>query len=439
MKSNLRRINLGLLVLAALLPNVGITFNTFGFHWTIGRILFFLSLLFFLCCSGLRITVGCRKFTWAKFLASWLIYGAILLIISRYSPMHNGVVELIALFNGFLCIAILNDIKVSRQDIDTVIVLIFTMLVIYILLGIIEINTGYHLPTSEYSDVSVMNDLSVVRSTRGATGPMYGGNDFSAMLTCLLPIGLYKKKWRPLFFASLIGVIYIDFVNDANICLIGIIIGTIFYLVAMVGLGKNGWRAIRLFFLFIFITMSIFVFINLKGIGQHITLFEVINVQIQNYKLGFGSLYARLIMYLDSLKASVDTFFLGIGPAGFSEYFKAHPSSSGLTNPHNMYLEVLVQYGLIITALFVTGLIKLIVRCRKLYCQVNTDEEKNRFLALTEIFLLYSIVCLASSSFIGYSYQWLLIGVGSALAGQKDMLHVGETERTSKAHLWLDF
>ncbi len=432
MKINLKRFNIILLVLAALVPNVGITINTFGFNWTIGRFLFLVALVLFLRCSDWNIYVDFNKYPWVNLLVFWLIYGIILLVVSPYAPMHNGFVELIAIFNGFLCILILNDLKLDESDIDAMVSLIFAMLLFYILFGLFEIATGFHLPTSVYNDMAVVEDLNVQRSTRGATGLMYGENDFSAMLTCLLPIGLYKRKWRPLFIFSMIGVIIIDLINDANICLFGIALGVAFYLIFMVGLGKTGWKSVRILMFILILILGVYIAFNIKNLSHSVPVLNTIVEQEKGYRLGYGSLYARITIYMDSLKAAVNTYFLGIGPAGFAEYFASHPSKSTLTNPHNMYLEVLVQYGLLITFLFVTGLISMIMTYRNKYRHAKSERFGNRYLALCEVFVVYTVICLASSSFIGYSYQWLLIGIGSALIGQRSLIRGEERESIHK-------
>lgn len=415
MRVNLKRVNLLVLVLAVFMPNIGVTFETFGFHWTLGRILFFISMIILICRARGRIYIRFQNSYWAKLLVFWLLYGGILMILSQYSPLHNGFVELLAVFNGFLCIYIIDQSNVTEWDIDFIVTLIFWILLFYIVFGFFELFTGIHFPTSIYNDLEILQrDQSGIRNTRGCTGPMYGENDFSAMLTCLLPIGLYKRKWRPLFIISLIGVVIINQINDANICQLAIVIGGFFYLVCLAGLGKKNGKIIRLIMLIVVVVIAIFAMLNFSRLARRISFFNVLKEQIKGYQLGYGSLLKRVILYIDSIKAAANTLFIGIGPAGFEEYFKAHPSASGLTNPHNLYLEVLVQYGIFITVFFVAGLIRLLSSLISVYKRASNKDDKNRYLALSEIFVVYAIVCVASSSFIGYSYQWILLGIGAA-------------------------
>ncbi len=163
------------------------------------------------------------------------------------------------------------------------------------------------------------------------------------------------------------------------------------------------------------VVITIFIMLNISRFAGRISFFNVLHEQMKGFRLGYGSLLRRVTIYIDSIKAAANTLFIGIGPAGFEEYFTAHPSASGLKNPHNFYLEVLVQYGLIIAALFVTGLIRLLSSIVSMYKMASNKDDKSRYLALFEIFVVYAMVCIASSSFIGYLYQWILLGVGATV------------------------
>ncbi len=243
MRVNLKRVNLLVLVIAVFVPNIGITFETFGFHWTIGRILLLVSMILYIWRMRGRINLSFQNSFWDKLLLFWLFYGTILLFLSPYSPLHKGSVELLAVFNGFLCMYIIDKSNVTESDIDFIVTLIFGILLFYTVFGFFEYVTGIHLSTSVYNDFEVLKrDQSIIRNTRGCTGPMYGVNDFSAILTCLLPIGLYKRKWRPLFFLSLMGVAVLNQINDANICQLAIALGGFFYLAFLARIGKKAGR-----------------------------------------------------------------------------------------------------------------------------------------------------------------------------------------------------
>ena len=126
------------------------------------------------------------------------------------------------------------------------------------------------------------------------------------------------------------------------------------------------------------------------------------------------------MMYKDSLQAAFDTFFIGTGSASFSNYFISHTSVSGLVNPHNLYLEVLVEYGLIIMISFAVGIFKLIIVIRKKLLRNYDKSTRWRLISGCEMLVIYSIACLAPSSFLGYAWQWILITIGILLSGMPE-------------------
>lgn len=408
-KADLKSIILILLAVASLVPNMGIRFSTFGFHWTFYRLSIPVAILLFLIAKKgiVRITDHSDYFGWILLMIIWIAYGLLLLVCSPYVNKHDGLVELLAIINGFACMYIYFNCNVGLKEIDRIAGYTYTILNLFIIFGIIEIHTGFHLPTSIFNDEKMADSLLTSKISRYyATGAMYGENDFSSFLTCLLPIALYKKKWRVLSVFSFMGVMYINYVNDANICDIAIMAGFLFYLIFLMENDKARRHLIRFIFGGIFLLLTYWIVINFDSLTNVVKLFKVIEAQIDNYKNGDGSLWFRIIIYRDSVIASLKTGFIGIGPAAFFNYFTIHPSISTLTNPHNLYLEILVQYGLGILTAFIVLIANMILRLRRLYIRNRQKQDSGKYLAMTEMLIVYSLACIASSSFLGYAYQW---------------------------------
>lgn len=407
-----------LLVFSSLIPDLGIKINTFGFNWTFYRFTVLVCILIYLQMhkDSNRLVKKSAYQKWKHLMVGWVIYGAILMVISPYKDPHNGFIEILSIFNGAACLLILLSVIQDEADVNQMISIIYWVYLFMISLGLFEIITGFHLPMSYFRDPTI----TFLGSRRAATGVFYSENDYSSFITAFVPVMLMKKKNWMMSIFGLSGAVYINTMNDANICLIAMVAGIVFYFVFIKKYGKRGQSILRGFLIVMVVIAIIFIWRNIDSLSNNVTLLNVIRTQQLNAGKSQGSLYVRMIMYADSLKAAVNTYGLGIGPAAFANYFIAHPSASHLVNPHNMYLEVLVEYGLIITVIFIHGIFKLVNQTRKNTQKFFEKKSVNKYLIVCEILLVYCVVCIASSSFIGYAWQWVLIALGIVMASTND-------------------
>lgn len=423
----LRKFLIFLLVFASMVPDIGIKVNTFGFNWTLYRVSIVVSIFLYIQLSKNRkrlIVRPARKW-WITLMGWWVLYGTVLLIISPYRDLHKGFIELVSLFNGLVCIWILTSVLQEACDLEQIIGIVQVVFMTLVVWGCIECLTGIHLPMSIFRDDDIIRHVSQY----SATGIFYSENDFSAFLTCLLPIMFYKKRSRLLGIFMVLGVIYIDYINDANICLIALIVGVSYYFIFVKKYGQNSGIIVRCCLLILGNGLLVYIFLNLKELAKSNNLLLVIYTQYSNISLSSGSMYSRIVIYLDSLKAAFHTFFLGIGPSAFSNYFYAHPSKSGLVNPHNLYLEMLVEYGFIITVAFIVGLIKMIHGLRKKAIACHNESVRLKYIVGCEMLVMYSMVCIAPSSFIGYAWQWIILTIGIVLFGTTEEKFVASSQK----------
>lgn len=390
------------LVVAALIPDIGVKFSTAGFVWTFYRIVSFLGLAAVLLVLDRRLVIdrSSESVKWLILISCWIIYGIVLMLISPYSDLHKGIVELIAIFNGGILIWLSSSVSVSKRMIDTTVNVISVIAMIFVLMGLVEIITGLHLSSSVVIDnVERADELK-----NTAMGLMYNPNDFSAFITALLPICMLNKWIR---WPYLAGIVVINTINDAKTCTLAIIIMFIYWLICFCG--GNVKRRLTGVMVAVIAIVTVYVVSMLMGTGlpgseAFITKMEWIINDAQNVR---GSLFMRMGIYKDLLTAFVNTFGLGMGPASIAHYFEAHPSISTLVNPHSFLLEMLAEYGIFIFSWFVVRVLKIIRKAHQLF---SIDKENRKYyIAAGEMMVVYLIVSFAPSSFLGYSYQWLII------------------------------
>ena len=410
MKISLRKVLIFILVFASLIPHVGMKISILGFNWTLYRGAVILSAWIFLLLPRYKKKLTPRNIykSWIYFLSVWILYGTLLLFISPYRNLHGGIIELISIFSGFICLAVLLLTIRDVHDLNQIINIVQFIFIILVIWGGIECITGIHLPMSYFNDDSINNLLN----PKLATGIFYSENDFSAFLTCLLPVMFYRRKLSILTIFTMIGVVYIDYINDANICLLALLAAIGYYLIFIHQYVKKGRRTFITIFVSAGFILCFLISKNLKSLAKFSPLLNTIYVQYSNFNVSQGSMYDRLIIYADSVKASIQTFFLGVGPASFSNYFYKHPSSSGLVNPHNLYLEILLEYGIVIAVIFVWKIVSMIKIISKNAIVCKSRSVKWKYISCCEMLFIYCIVCIASSSFIGYAWQWVVIALG---------------------------
>ena len=383
----------------------------------------------------------------------WIIYGGILLFTSPYAPLHDGLKELIDLSLGLLSIFCIVECCNTVKNIEYFMKALRVMAIILICFSFFEMFTGIHFPTSEYGKYQSLNNLGSVfllgistKQLFPVTTIFYGINDFSVLISVLFPLFYLEKsnsKRQKIVNALLMFLIIIILtVNDANICLIGIIVATGFRVIfknyrknSIITLGgiiivqqivtgffaklmlliKGGLHHLNLIDMQSQSIKNTMLHMGKDAINKTSNLSEVMSSQVHNANSGAGSLWYRMMLALDSLEMFVKSHLLGVGPSGFTPYLKENGSRTYLTNPHNWWLEILSQYGILVFLAYLGSMVYIFYKNLKNYL-LERDEKQLQFLCMCVIF---AIGCIAPSSFLGYSYQWILPALGIAFISIK--------------------
>lgn len=405
-----RLIFLGLIVFSVI-PDIGLRFSTVGFTWTMYRLMVPLGTAFVLAgVLSVRLQRGTVLTRWILFMLFWVVYGIVLLFVGRYSDRHNGFVEWLSVCNGLLVMYTMSFFLTDRENLEDATRLLYWLLNLLVLFGLAEIATGRHWFTSAFHDAA--SAISTVSDPHQATGFMYNMNDFSALLTCLTPV-LTDKKLGRLRYATLAGVLLINLKNDATTCTLAILLFAVVYLLTAGG-GKTLVSLLfRLAFGVLFLAGLAFLLLPESWLAGRSGFVGALARQIINARSSSGSLFARLTIYKDALRAWVSTGMLGMGPRGFTNYFQQHKSASGLVNPHALILEVLTQYGIVVASWLVGLLVSMYRKARVLLDAPELDRHTAGLMVMAFV-VIYFVVSFAPSSFIGFTYPWILIAVMSA-------------------------
>lgn len=391
----------------------------------------------------------------------WIVYGAIAMFVSPWSVFSEAAKELLSLALGLLSMyAIVSLCKYGQFD-SLIAVLKFGVIV-SVAIGVFEVFSAWHLPTSMYEDpaywevVKEYIPLAERDNPRfySATGFFYNPNDyctfnciFAPLFLCFKPdIKTWKKVLNYLAFSS---VILMLFVNDAFICFVAMLIGVIFFLlitkasikkwalvagiIAFLRYWGNGLLRLFFHFLTLFISgeeLRLAVREQAEEQVKVSALEDALGNQLANMQQETGSLFLRLNTYTESLMATINPGMgLGLGPGSFFNYFGATViEKKMMANPHALWIEILVEYGAVIFLLFVIALVYVFVKLLKVYFKTR-DINIAVVLAMGVCFIFGSC---APSSYLGTTYYWLIFGLALGLLITKEDKRIGEFESDDK-------
>lgn len=372
----------------------------------------------------------------------WFFYGGILILISPYSGVREGLKEILNIALAVALVYSFAECCKTREMLLFCFKIIKGIIIFLVVYGMIELIVGLHLYTSRYAwDYSKMTLLQAVaigmkqKDLFPVTTIFFGTNDFSAFMAIFFPILFVEKQSKNKIgnYILMALVVFLLSVNDANICLLAIsFVSVLFLLVTKFnkyGLIKVGVvLTIQLWLTKIFSNSLIFfkkvlykvLGLNrikidknllLDAIGINMSLQEALVAQLQTAVGEHGSLYERILLMRDALSMWLDSYLLGMGPASYDVYVRKIGTKSKYVNPHNWWLEILSQYGIAVFLAYVSFLFYIFVKCIKQYLK-----EKDMFVfKYICILILYVICSIAPSSFIAYSYQWLIMAMGMVM------------------------
>lgn len=149
----------------------------------------------------------------------------------------------------------------------------------------------------------------------------------------------------------------------------------------------------------------------LEFIGSSDNVNNTIGTLITNNK---GTMYTRLNLIYEGFIMFLNSYLFGAGPAGYaylmSQNKQALEKTNNIINPHNLWIEILSQYGIIIFLPFV-------VLCIWLVCKLIKSYKTNQsyvYFGMSLMILMFFVCVMSPSSALGISQFWLLLSIAIA-------------------------
>lgn len=335
------------------------------------------------------------------FLGLWLIYAIVSL---AWTESYGDAIEEIAFLLMIVAVVgITVHMLRTLDDLDRFYRFWLLVLVAIASVGIWEVATGHHLPSSK------SNELFFDRDT--PTCVFRNPNDFATVLTLCLPFAVTWMSHAKSLLQRILGLgiilatlqLILETGSRAN--MIGVLLGAAFWFTFLLPARKKVATVLALGAAVILLAMLPTVRLgdNIAEIGK-----ELGTIDSENIETSGTSLNVRVNLISNSLRLVVDTFGFGVG-AGNIEYRIARDyaeNTLGIINVHNWWVEILANYGLFVFIGYVVFFLSLLLGLIKAHRRLTSVRQKRICEALIFGLVAFSVASTSSSSVMTLRPQW---------------------------------
>ena len=344
------------------------------------------------------------------FLILWFFYGLVSLSwsISKADAIRN----IMFLFMAVMVICMVVYYFSSIGGLEMIYYLWLFTLVLFIFIGLWEVETGYHLMTSLYSKKSL-----ILHHIKRPTAVFYNPNDFATYLVMSIPFLFTLVRYK----------------KNSIMRFLGMVCVLLAFFLLIKGRARSAFIAIGLEFLFVLLVLTSWsmkkkVIVLIGAFTMILIAWEVSNdfhwsndiirlVKSFYFNSHPGkSFNIRLNLLKNALVFLKTTCGIGVG-AGNTEYWMKHFSvypTWRMTNLHNWWFEILTNYGLLVFCGYVVFFIGLLKNLFQVYKNLDEVTEKMICEALMIGLVGFVIACVGSSSIMTLRFQWFFFAFSLA-------------------------
>ena len=345
-------------------------------------------------------------------LVVWFAYAVFLMMFRGFLTDKDAIKELLQLvLQFFIAICVLLAIKTEGME-EKLLLICKLSIVALTVLGMFEIVTGIHLPTSSYYNVPALAN-STSNPPSVATGIFFNENDYCACLALFSPLFFPQVgKKLSVNLLRMVELSLMEFIllkDDAIICLFGIVLGLVLY--SIVATIKYRWLVAGVIYAVV-LEKIIMSFSLKRASGKGLS--SEVKEQFSGVNTQTGSAYVRMHTYIKEFTHSIsDAKGLGFGPYGVNKFLVPFDHDYVLSNPHSLWLELIANYGVLIFIFFVT------ICILSLGVLIVCGERKDPIRAvLIPMDIIFVVVGFASSNYIGIAYWWMVIALSVGYASK---------------------
>ncbi|MED3681922.1 O-antigen ligase family protein [Bacillus thuringiensis] len=304
----------------------------------------------------------------------------------------------------------INDRKSYRLLVNVIICFYFIALII----GCIEVITGWHLP------LSGSNFYNTSTSKFQPTAFLFNTNDYAMFLCIFFPLVFYSlwksnRMFINVFLAMMVLIIsfYLVVMTYSRLGIISMILESILVF----------WIYMRRSIVFILFFTSVYLFIS--AFGDKSYFFKIINIIQEAFTKKGASTNERMEIYSTSWDIVRDSHFLGVGagnvPIQIKNYWLGHHSVGHVyKSAHNFWLESMGGIG--VFSLSVICLFILIVSITIRYWWKNKNHINNiKYFLPILIVIVFYFSSIGLSTIIEKRFLWLALGIAIKLSSNNSI------------------
>lgn len=331
----------------------------------------------------------------------WVYWGALSI---TWSPDPDAAIfEVIAILFGIIIALILLFLKAyNKSGLKALISGWIGAYTITLVVAVWEIATGNHLPSAFTEQAPDYAQVGVTASTFG------NPNNYGAFLVMAFPFlwlarSLTTRKYARQFYIILLTTVpLVAALTASRLAIIGMLVEMIMLILVNI---KNPRRIV---YNLIFISMLIslmWLFVGKEDSRIHQKLTRM-HTEIQNV----GSIGVRINLAKNAIWMVYSTYLMGAGAGSFEvvqQQGNVPYYTNGIINPHNYWLEVLSQYGLIVFLLLLWWYCATFITAIKYSYTKYSYKIYSQTLVVTLIGYIFASI--ANSSFIEQPTNWVFL------------------------------
>lgn len=225
-------------------------------------------------------------------------------------------------------------------------------------------------------------------------------NNYCVFICLCLPMLLWGilengKKAIKVIYLLMLGIsVLIIFVNTNRTSMAVILL----YLLSQVRFNYKNLTFIGIILLFFYFSYSFLPDPLVQNI--EILFNDRVNVDYSNDESGS----IRMYNFIAGIGFLIDSHGAGVGAGGYEYYMERSSYYKGIVNPHNFFLEIFSQYGIIIFSLFVIWLLKIVLSFKNNKV-INSNIKRLFYVSI----ILIPIIGIINSDALGNTYWWLYL------------------------------
>lgn len=157
--------------------------------------------------------------------------------------------------------------------------------------------------------------------------------------------------------------------------------------------------------------------------------------QIKNFGNGYGTIHYRFWLIVAGLSFFLSHPILGVGPGNYRSMLESNAyffqQTSGIIDPHNFYMELLSQYGLLFFLPMLYFYVKLFLHGLHLIRRREGRDQRYFGSLLLLLLICCALICVLPSSMLRFSAFWLFF-IALVLAADLTPTGAAEAERGDK-------